>query len=467
MPRVVTASAFFPRGGSAHVVRSLARELPAHGWDVTVLSGSRTDQGHHADARVFYGGLDVRPLDFTAALRAPDPLAPAPGAAPMHASFEDRPGAPDPVAASLDDAAFERQVAAWCRALEDADAASADVLHLHHLTPINEAAARVAPHVPVVAHLHGTELLMLERIASGDVPASWAHARAWARRMRRWAAAADRAVLLSESARARVAALLDVEPRRCAVLPNGFDPGTFTPADPPLDTAQRLARWRRALVESPRGWRPGGGPGSVAYAEEDLAAIAAGEPVLLYVGRFTEVKRLPLLVAAHARARREHGLRAPLVIVGGHVGEHEGEHPVDAVERLGARDVLLAGWHDHDELPALLHAADVLVLPSVREQFGQVLVEAMACGLAPVAVDRHGPAGIVRDGETGWLVEPDDEDELARALTAAGRDHEERRARAARARADAVARFGWPALAERFAGVLDGARDVENALQQA
>ena len=56
---------------------------------------------------------------------------------------------------------------AWARALERAGAADADVLHLHHLTPLNEAAARVAPDVPVVGHLHGTELLMLEAIAGG------------------------------------------------------------------------------------------------------------------------------------------------------------------------------------------------------------------------------------------------------------------------------------------------------------
>ena len=44
--------------------------------------------------------------------------------------------------------------------------------------------------------------------------------------------------------------------------------------------------------------------------------------------------------------------------------------------------MFLAGWHAHDELPELLRASDVVVLPSVREQFGQVLVEGMACGAA-------------------------------------------------------------------------------------
>ncbi len=53
---------------------------------------------------------------------------------------------------------------------EEAGAAEADVLHLHHLTPIHEAASRVAPHVPVIGHLHGTELLMLEEIADGPPP---------------------------------------------------------------------------------------------------------------------------------------------------------------------------------------------------------------------------------------------------------------------------------------------------------
>src|SRR4051812_12802901 len=142
---------FFPRGGSAHVARALAAELPAHGWDVTLVAGSRA--AGHGDARRFFAGLDVRPGDFDA------------GDAPLPPSFEDRPGADDVVFAAVDDARFEAHVAAWSHAFEDAGAAEHDVLHLHHLTPLHEAAARVAPHVPVVTHLHGTELLMLEAIA--------------------------------------------------------------------------------------------------------------------------------------------------------------------------------------------------------------------------------------------------------------------------------------------------------------
>jgi glycosyltransferase involved in cell wall biosynthesis len=433
--RVLAGLMFFPRGGSAHVARALARELPAHGWDMTLLSGS-VSGGGLGDAERFYAGLDVHAVDFTR------------GDAPMHPSYEDRPGAPDPVFAALDDAAYERHVDAWAAALERAGAAGFDVMHLHHLTPLHEAAARVAPNVPVVAHLHGTELLMLEHIADG-APRSWAHAAEWAARMRRWAQRAERLLLLSPSQLPRVERLLGVGAERCVVAPNGFDPRIFAPR--PVD---RAAHWREHLVSAPRGWRPGEGEGSVAYTEEDIEALHRG-PVLLSVSRFTEVKRMGLLVRAFARAQRTAATRASLVVLGGHPGEWEGEHPWDAVHAAGARDVFLAGWHEHGTLPEFLHASDAIVLASVREQFGLVLVEGMACGLAPVAVNRFGPAEIVEDGRTGWLVEPDDEVSLAAALAEVIDGAEERRFRGALAREAVLERYSWPALAGDLSAVLD------------
>jgi glycosyltransferase involved in cell wall biosynthesis len=195
----------------------------------------------------------------------------------------------------------------------------------------------------------------------------------------------------------------------------------------------------------------------VAYSEDDLAAFAGEAPVLLYVGRYTAVKRLGLLVRAHARARARFLRRAPLVLLGGYPGEWEGEHPADAVVATGARDVFLAGWHGHEELPRALAASEVVVLPSVRESFGQVLVEGMACGLPAIAVDRHGPASIVDDGRTGWLVPPDDEEALAEALVAAVNDPEERARRGAAAYAERE-RYAWPALAGAMAETYDAAR---------
>jgi glycosyltransferase involved in cell wall biosynthesis len=423
---------FFPRGGSAHVARSLAHELPAHGWDVTIVSGS---QEGHGDASAFYEGLDVHAVDF------------ARGDAPWHPSYEDRPGAPDTVFAAVDDIAYERHVRAWSAALSRAGAGLADVLHLHHLTPLNEAAARVAPHVPVVGHLHGTELLMLERIAAGP-PATWTHADAWVQRMRRWARRCERVLLLSETQIERAVELLEVDPDRCVIAPNGFDPQLFKPLD-----VDRAALWRRHLVDEPRGWRPGEGEGSVAYTVDDVERMARGT-ILIHVGRFTAVKRTPTLIRAFACATPRLAEPASLVLLGGYPGEWEDEHPYDVVQQTRAQNVFLAGWHGHAELPAMLSAADVVVLASVREQFGLALVEGKACGLPAIGVDRYGPSEIVRAGETGWLVEPDDETSLADAIVEAVNDPTERRRRGQAALRDARERFSWPALAARLADLL-------------
>jgi glycosyltransferase involved in cell wall biosynthesis len=105
-------------------------------------------------------------------------------------------------------------------------------------------------------------------------------------------------------------------------------------------------------------------------------------------------------------------------------------------------------------LPQALNAADLLVLPSVGEAFGLVLVEAMACGLPVVACASHGPAAIVADGKTGWLVPPDGVHALTDALLAAASDREERRARGERACAESR-RYAWPAIAGRLTSLYE------------
>jgi glycosyltransferase involved in cell wall biosynthesis len=438
---------FYPRGGSAHVCRALAAEFERNGFAVSVLSGSRSDLGEHASAPSFYGDLDLRAVDFAPALAGADPqryAGPA-GTAPMHGSYEDRPGAEDPILASFDDVAFELQVEAWTRELQLAGAAEAELLYLHHLTPLSEAAARAFPETPVLGHVHGTELLMLERIAAG-APPSWTHAEAWAERIRGWAERCERIVVSSPAGLDRAAEVLDLDPERFVCIPNGFDP-SFAPRQ--LD---RRSHWRHHLVESPQGWKPGAAPGSAAYEEADLAPLDG--TVLLYTGRFTEVKRLPLLIEAYAAARPRFAGPTALVLLGGYPGEWEGEHPVETVERLGLDDVFLAGWHSHAELPDFLNAADLLVHASVREQFGQVLVEAMACGLPVIAIDRHGPAAIVDDGESGWLVPPDDADAFADAMVEAVNDAAARGRRGEHARGEALDHYAWEGIGADLARVV-------------
>ena len=444
---VVSALFFFPRGGSAQVARSLARALPNADWQMTLAAGSLGQSGEPTHAASFFAGIDVNPLDYSPALEFANPLA-AP--VPFPPSYEDRPGAPDRVFAAVDDGAYERLVAAWIGVIARAGADAADVLHLHHLTPANEAARRSFPSVPTVGQLHGTELALLRTIEEG-APPDWRYAQDWGRRLRTWA---GRCALLvvPPGAEADAAMLLGLERARLRGLPSGVELERFSRR--PLVGEERFAFWRRWLVEQPRGWDESGRPGSIAYADEELAPFRAGGPVFIYMGRFTAVKRLPLLISAHARTVERLDKPAPLVLVGGHPGEWEGEHPLATARRIGNRQVFLAGWRPHDELPQALNAADALVLPSVAEAFGLVLIEAMACGLPVIACRAHGPAAIVADGRTGWLVRPDDEQALGNALVEAASDPEERREYGSACAAESR-RYAWPMVARRFAALYD------------
>ena len=110
--------------------------------------------------------------------------------------------------------------------------------------------------MPVVGHLHGTELLMLEAIEAG---APWPHGAAWAERMRAWAARCRRLILLSDTQIERAERLLGSDPARCTTVSNGFDPELFHPR-----AVDRAAHWRRHLVDDPRGGGRPAGPRAAA-----------------------------------------------------------------------------------------------------------------------------------------------------------------------------------------------------------
>lgn len=440
---------FSPRGGSAHACQAISKELVRQGFEVTLLAGSRDDTGIRGSAESFFSGCDVHPVDFTPAIRSASPMRfrGGPETAPMHASYEDRPGAVDPVFAKLGEVELERQVEAWATELERHNAAEADLLYLHHLTPVNAAAKRVAPEVPIIGHVHGSELLMLEQMISGT-PAGWHHAESWAQHLCDWAAACDRIIVNSSKGLHRASELLDLTPDRFLFLPNGVG-DAFAPR--PID---RVAHWSEHLVEEPQGWAPGKEPGSVFYDQPELEVLKG--TTLLNVGRFTDVKRIPLLIEAFADARERFVGPTALVLLGGHPGEWEGEHPLDAIERTGAKNVFLAGWHEHEPLPDFFNASDVLVHSSANEQFGQVLIEAMASGLPVIAVERGGPAHIVDHGETGWLIEPDDRKALEDAMVEAVNEPDRRRSMGEAARIEALDAYGWDAIGSSLAELVEG-----------
>jgi UDP-glucose:tetrahydrobiopterin glucosyltransferase len=83
------------------------------------------------------------------------------------------------------------------------------------------------------------------------------------------------------------------------------------------------------------------------------------------------------------------------------------------------KSVEYLGFLDTDGMQKVVrHCRGLLVTPRWVEAFGNVVMEALACGVPVIAYRRGGPAEIVRDGETGWLVEPDSVDGLITAIQA-------------------------------------------------
>ena len=112
-----------------------------------------------------FRGIDLQYLDYTAAVAGFESGASAAAApAPMHPSYQDRQGAPDPVLAAVDPALADHLASAWEAPFAAAGADRAHMFHLHHLTSQHDVVARRWPQVPVVAHLHGTELKLIEAI---------------------------------------------------------------------------------------------------------------------------------------------------------------------------------------------------------------------------------------------------------------------------------------------------------------
>jgi glycosyltransferase involved in cell wall biosynthesis len=133
-----------------------------------------------------------------------------------------------------------------------------------------------------------------------------------------------------------------------------------------------------------------------------------GPPVILGVGRLTKPKDFPTLVRAFAMVRQQREAR--LVIL----GEGEDRPQLEALVReLGLeRDVSLPGFVNNPH--CYMARAAVFILSSRWEGFGNVVVEAMACGTPVVSTDcKSGPREILENGRWGRLVPVGDADALA------------------------------------------------------
>lgn len=157
------------------------------------------------------------------------------------------------------------------------------------------------------------------------------------------------------------------------------------------------------------------------YLKKDLKEKLGIEDkiVILYIGRLIQQKGLECLIKAFARVLQEN-LQIFLIIVGEGPLKNTLKSLVNEL-KIG-NNIIFLGAIPYDQIHEIHAISDITVLPSIptknwMEQFGYVLIEAMACG-KPIVASRSGAIPeIVIDNETGFLVEPGNISDLAEKIS--------------------------------------------------
>ena len=264
------------------------------------------------------------------------------------------------------------------------------------------------PHVMTVHSLEPLRPWKAEQLGGGYALSSWCE------RVAVESAAA--VIAVSEGMRSDVlAAYPAVAPERIRVIRNGIDTREYAP-DAATGVLQRYG-------------------------------VDPARPMVIFVGRITRQKGVPVLLRAAARLAPE----VQLVLCAGQPDTPELAAEVTGLvtglqtDRSGV--IWIPEMLSKPEVIQLLSHATVFACPSLYEPLGIVNLEAMACGTPVVASRVGGIPEVVSDGETGLLVPPDDPAALAAALNALVSDPGRADAMGAAGRKRAAAEFGWDAIA--------------------
>lgn len=180
--------------------------------------------------------------------------------------------------------------------------------------------------------------------------------------------------------------------------------------------------------------------------------MESGPVRFVFSGRLIRLKALDIAIDAFAEIASQ--IDAELHVVGD--GEARAFFEQCAEQRGVADRVRIHGWLPQRDLPDLLASMDVMVMPSLCECGGAVVLEAMALGLPVIATDWGGPADYVTDA-CGVLVEPESRAALVRgfadAMRTLAQDPARRRALGEAGRARVEDRFTWSEKSRRIEAV--------------
>lgn len=182
-------------------------------------------------------------------------------------------------------------------------------------------------------------------------------------------------------------------------------------------------------------------PGWRSEAWRAQFGVGPGDPLIAYVGRVAPEKNLPLLLKAWEQLEGVRG-RAQLVIVGEGIME-------DTLRRHRIPGVHLVGFLHGPELSRAYASSDVFAFPSTTETFGNVLLEAMSSGCAPVVAEAGGVLDFTAHESNALFTRPDDTASFTEQLGRIIQDTGLRQQLSRNARRTAELR-GWDAIYDQL-----------------
>ena len=212
----------------------------------------------------------------------------------------------------------------------------------------------------------------------------------------------------------------------------------------------------QGMAENMRLWTRGIDHDRVNPAKRSLEwrrarGIADDELLIAYAGRLVAEKNMALMARVFSElGSREIPHRTILL----------GDGPEAGWMREALPETVFAGFLHGDDLATGYASSDVFFFPSTSETFGNVTLEAMASGLPSVNAEATGSSSLVRDGETGFLVPVEREDQMVDRLVQLLEDRSLREKFGARAREIARTEHEWDGI---FAGLLSDYKDAIGA----
>jgi glycosyltransferase involved in cell wall biosynthesis len=190
-----------------------------------------------------------------------------------------------------------------------------------------------------------------------------------------------RLIAVSDAVATSAIAREEIGRHRICVIHNGIDVTKFNGSD------KSFHEWRRVL----------------SVPEESF--------LVAFVGRFGPEKGISFLLKGFSEAVR-HVKNLHLILVGDGPLKEQLRHEISSQNLL--KSVTMIGWSD--DVASLLKTVDLLVLPSLNEAFGLVLLEAMAAGVPVIGTSVGGIPEVIHHGKTGLLVPPGSPEAIATSI---------------------------------------------------